>query len=394
MTPVFLCSMRGLLLLVFVGLHSWTLASNKVLDIGIFWNEEPSEVNVQTGLGSYSVYGNGKHLIDLKESTILRVQEQGGLIHLRTITQDLGTFYNIELKRNVWGSCLKIQPKGDKALHEYHDNFTIKPFSGKLRIINHVYIEHYIAGVVESEAGTKEPKEYYKVQSVICRTYALNNRRRHEAEGFQLCDKVHCQVYHRRSMNNPDIVKGTQETIGIVIVDSDINLITAAFHSNCGGYTCNSEDVWSGSLEYLRAREDEYCLQENHSYWRTSFPKSKWLNYLSVKHGYPVYEEEAREEALEYCPEFREHFLNPDGYRIPFKSIRYGLGLQSAFFSIDTVQDSVILEGHGYGHGVGLCQEGAMNMAKSGIPYSDILHYYYKDVHLVNLSVIDFFRAN
>ncbi|NQV52156.1 MAG: SpoIID/LytB domain-containing protein [Flavobacteriales bacterium] len=386
--------MRGFLIVLLVACGLGASASNKVLNIGLFWNNEPSEVTVQTSLGSYSIYGNGKLILDLKESAIVRILNQDGLIHVRTITQDLGTFYNVEIKRTVWGSSLKIQPKGDRELHEYNDNFSFKPFQGKLRIVNEVYIEHYVAGVIEGEAGIKEPKEYYKVQAVICRTYALNNRRRHEAEGFQLCDKVHCQVYHRRSMNNPDIVKGTQETIGIVIVDSDINLVTAAFHSNCGGYTCNSEDVWSGYLNYLRAREDEHCLQENHSYWRTAFTRDKWLNYLSVSHGYPVYEPTARDIALDYCPDERQHYLNPDGFRVHFKRIRYDLGLQSAFFSIDAVQDSVILEGHGYGHGVGLCQEGAMNMAKSGQPYDDILHYYYREVHLVNLSVIDFFRAN
>lgn len=386
--------MRWPSIVLFLLLALPTLASNKVLDIGLFSKTEPAEVAIQTEQGSYSVFGNGKHLMDLGEATILQIAHENGLVRLKSLTQDLGTFYNVEVKRNVWGSSLKIQPKGVKELHTYYDNFTFKPWRGKLRIINHVYIEHYVAGVVESEAGTKEPKEYYKVQAVICRTYALNNRRKHEAEGFQLCDKVHCQVYHRRSMNNPDIIKGTQETIGIVIVDSDINLVTAAFHSNCGGYTCNSEDVWSGALSYLREREDDYCLQENHSYWRTAMTKKKWVDYLSVKHGYPVYEPAALEKATSYCPEERQHFLNPYGYRVPFKNIRYGLGLQSAFFSIDAVQDSIILEGWGYGHGVGLCQEGAMNMAKNGITYDSILHYYYKDVHLVNLSVIDFFRAN
>ncbi|HAQ71504.1 SpoIID/LytB domain-containing protein [Salibacteraceae bacterium] len=386
--------MRLTLTLILVSIFLRVGASNKVLEIGLFWGEEPSEITVQTGEGSYSVLGNGKELIQLKGGTILRVKNVNGLLHIRTLSEDLGTYYSLEINRNVWGSSLKIQRTGHKSTHEFHDNFSIKPYRGKLRIINEVYIEHYVAGVVESEAGSREPKEYYKVQSVICRTYALNNRRRHEAEGFQLCDKVHCQVYHRRSLSNPDIVKGTQETIGIVIVDSDIDLVNAAFHSNCGGYTCNSEDVWSGKLEYLRARVDENCLEENHSYWRYATTKSKWFDYLSVKHGYPVYEEEAAQEALQYCPDERDHFLNENGARVPFKQIRYDLGLLSAYFTIDHVQDSIILEGHGYGHGVGLCQEGAMNMAKQGESYADILHYYYKNVHLVNLSVIDFFRAN
>lgn len=386
--------MRLLITVLFASLFLSAGASNKVLQIGLFWGEEPTEITVQAGEGNYTVLGNGKELIQLKGGAILRVKNTNGLLQIRTLSEDLGTFYSVEINRNVWGSSLKIQPTGRKGSHEYYDNFIIKPYRGALRIINEVYIEHYVAGVVESEAGSKEPREYYKVQSVICRTYALNNRRRHEAEGFQLCDKVHCQVYHRRSMSNPDIVIGTQETIGIVIVDSDINLVNAAFHSNCGGYTCNSEDVWSSKLEYLREREDENCLEENHSYWRYATTKNKWFDYLSVKHSYPVYENEAASEALNYCPDDRDHFLNEAGARVPFKQIRYDLGLLSAFFSIDHVQDSIILEGRGYGHGVGLCQEGAMNMAKRGYSYADILHYYYKNVHLVNLSVIDFFRAN
>jgi len=175
--------MRGFLIVLLVACGLGASASDKVLNIGLFWNNEPSEVTVQTSLGNYSIYGNGKLILDLKESTIVRILNQDGLIHVRTITQDLGTFYNVEIKRTVWGSSLKIQPKGDKELHEYNDNFIFKPFQGKLRIVNEVYIEHYVAGVIEGEAGIKEPKEYYKVQAVICRTYALNNRRRHEAEG-------------------------------------------------------------------------------------------------------------------------------------------------------------------------------------------------------------------
>lgn len=386
--------MRFFLFFTFLVLTVQLRASNKVLDIGLFWKEEPTEITIQTANGGYVILGNGREVLRLEDKMIVHIRNVNGLINVHTLSQDLGSFYQVELERTVWGSSLNIQRKGHPKSDEFEDNFEIKPYRGKLRIINHVYIEHYVAGVVESEAGSREPKEYYKVQAVICRTYALNNRRKHEAEGFQLCDKVHCQVYHRKSEANADIVRATQETIGIVIVDSDINLITAAFHSNCGGYTANSEDVWSGRLSYLRERVDDHCLQENHSYWRTSFHRSKWLDYLSVKHRFPVYDEFAQTKALNYCPDEREHYLAYADHQVPFKNIRYDLGLQSAFFSIDAVQDSVILEGWGYGHGVGLCQEGAMNMAKHGHSYDQILHYYYKDVHLVNLSVIDFFRAN
>ncbi|MDP4933493.1 MAG: SpoIID/LytB domain-containing protein [Salibacteraceae bacterium] len=384
-----------LLLVLFLTIASiGASATNKTLDIGLFWNDEPREIVVQPGDGTYTLLGNGQEILQVKKETIVRLKVENGLIHLRTITADLGVFGEVEFKRNTWGSSLKIQRTDhDKKLHEYHDEFVIKPFSGKLRIINHVYIENYVSGVVESEAGSKEPKEYYKVQSVICRTYALNNRRRHEAEGFQLCDKVHCQVYHRRSKSNPDIILGTKETIGIVIVDSDINLITAAFYSNCGGFTCNSEDVWSSRLGYLRERLDPYCHAEPHAYWRKAVSKQEWINYLENKFRYPVADSAALKVALDYCPDIRYHTLNDSIAYVPFKTVRSDWKLKSAFFSIDQVQDSIVIEGRGYGHGVGLCQEGAMNMAKRGFTYDQILQYYYQNIHLVNLSVIDFFRS-
>jgi stage II sporulation protein D len=389
--------MRQILIFILALLPAAVFSSTKILQIGIYHKDEPKEVIVQANDGSYKVYGNGQEIFDLDSKSILRIQNKNGLIHLRTLSEEIGSYALIEIKRNSWGSIMKLQrTDGDKKHREYNDDFIIKPLSSTLRIINEVYIEHYVAGVVESEAGAKEPKEYYKVQSVICRTYALNNRRRHEAEGFQLCDKVHCQVYHSRSLANPDILKGTQETIGIVIVDSDINLVTAAFSSNCGGYTCNSEDVWSGYLDYLRAIEDDNCIQEPHSYWRYTTTTDTWLNYLKNNHDFPINDPIARNAVLNYCPESRDITwdIDHDGVdRIDFKNIRYDLKLQSAYFSIEQVQDTVILEGHGYGHGVGLCQEGAMNMAKRGIPYDEILHYYYNNIHLVNLSVIDFFRA-
>jgi len=389
--------MRLLLFITLVLLSSTLEASTKILQIGLYHRTEPVEVIIQASEGSYAVFGNGQELTRVDDKTILRIANKNGLIEVKSLSKTFGNYAILEIKRNSWGSSMKFQrTDGDKKPREHNDDFIIKPKDGKLTVINEVYIEHYVAGVVESEAGSKEPKEYYKVQSVICRTYALNNRRRHEAEGFQLCDKVHCQVYHTRSKSNPDILRGTQETIGIVIVDSDINLVTAAFSSNCGGYTCNSEDVWSGYLDYLRAREDDNCIQEPHSYWRTTMSKDKWLGYLKSKHDYPVNDPIAQHAALNYCPERRDITFDPDQDgqdEIDFIRIRYDLKLQSAYFSIENVNDSVILEGHGYGHGVGLCQEGAMNMAKRGIPYDEILHYYYNNIHLVNLSVIDFFRS-
>ncbi|MBK8497883.1 MAG: hypothetical protein IPL52_03475 [Flavobacteriales bacterium] len=74
------------------------------------------------------------------------------------------------------------------------------------------------------------------------------------------------------------------------------------------------------------------------------------------------------------------------------KHVREDLRLKSTFFSVDTSGDNVVLKGRGFGHAVGLCQEGAMAMARAGYSYTDILHHYYSSVHLVDLATLDFFR--
>jgi len=63
--------------------------------------------------------------------------------------------------------------------------------------------------------------------------------------------------------------------------------------------------------------------------------------------------------------------------KIPLRTIREDLNLRSTFFSVFAVGDSIILKGRGYGHGVGLCQEGAMEMAARGFNYKQIIDFYY-----------------
>jgi stage II sporulation protein D len=252
--------------------------------------------------------------------------------------------------------------------------------------------ESYVAGVVESEAGKEQGIEYYKVQALICRTYALSNKRRHEHEGFNLCDQVHCQVYHGMSRFNTDIIEASQVTAGQVIVDSDMNLINATFHSNCGGHTVNSEEVWSKALPYLRAKEDTFCLDGKHATWESQILRSAWFDYMEVKTG--GMSEKPSADLYSYKPSGRStHFLLDDK-SVPLKDIRSKWFLNSTYFEMDPDGERLILKGRGFGHGVGLCQEGAMSMIRKGYAYQEVLTFYYTDVHLVHLSVIDFFKKN
>jgi stage II sporulation protein D len=275
----------------------------------------------------------------------------------------------------------------------YFDNLYIVASSGILRTINNVYIENYIAGVIESEAGSKQNLEYYKVQAIICRTYALSNLRRHQQEGFNLCDQVHCQVYKSKNRFNPEITKATNETKGFVVVDSDINLINASFHSNCGGQTVNAEDAWKYPLPYLRSVCDTFCSAQPHAYWSTVIPKKSWLGYLEKKHNFPVSDSTHLYYALNYSPIERNNYFSPiSDSTLMLKTLRNDWQLRSTYFHITPHEDTIHITGSGFGHGVGLCQEGAMKMSECGYSYTEILHYYYTGVHVISLSALNFFR--
>jgi len=287
----------------------------------------------------------------------------------------------------------RIHPTGHKATGRiYPGELIMRTQGGRLRLLNRVDVESYIPGVIEAEAGANHTAEYYKVQAIISRTYALNNLRRHEAEGFHVCDQTHCQVYHGRPRFMREGTVATEETRDMVIVDDDINLITAAFHSNCGGHTINAEHVWSKPLSYCVGRRDTFCLVMPHSNWEKTIPLNKWLSYLAAR-KFPQ-EDSLTANALAYFPPEKEHYFVDQRTQIPMRTIRSDFQLRSAFFTVHQEGEHVRLIGQGFGHGVGLCQEGAMRMAELGYSYKEIIHFYYKDVHLVPRRFIWFFKSD
>lgn len=277
------------------------------------------------------------------------------------------------------------------AERTYPGALSVQVVGGALQLVNRVPLEAYTAGVVQAEAGKEHHVEYYKLQAVSCRTYALTNQRKHLPEGFELCDGVHCQVYHGR--NRDDSIRiAVDATHSLVLVDPDIRIIHATFHSNCGGETVNAEDLWSKSEPYLRATVDTFCTAAPHATWQKTLTRSEWLNYLKRRYGLGEKDSSQLQAVLDYEPKCRDLYLGNTWPLVPLKHVREDFKLRSTFFSVKTSGDKVVLSGRGFGHGVGLCQEGAMRMARAGRSYTDILHHYFTDVHLVDITTLDFFR--
>lgn len=340
----------------------------------------------------YTLYFDGKTIEGLDSHDVFQFTTEGDSVAVKALQRTLGKYRTIRFagSNNACNYKFKgIQP--ETRIRVFPDNLEISVSNGSLRLINGVDIEDYVGGVVEAESGTRTTTEYYKLQSILCRTYALSNMRRHEMEGYNLCDQVHCQAYKGRTIDD-DIKGAVEDTRGLVIVDNNLDLITAAFHSNCGGQTINSEDVWASPLPYLKGVKDTFCLKMPHARWERKIATEDWMNYLSMKHKFPVNDSLSFISAVNYPQSSRDIYFNDKGRKIPLKVIRNDLQLKSTYFSIEQRRDSVVFKGKGYGHGVGLCQEGAMRRSQMGYSYKEILHFYYRDIYLVDLSTLEFFR--
>jgi stage II sporulation protein D len=355
--------------------------------VALFYDQQAEGCLLTTQKDGYQLMSGDSVCTVLPAMTNITIEKTGDSLN---ITGDSLEFYLNDVYFHVdaeeGGFFVNTQNADDPAraytgsLHVYLD-------AGVLRMVNIVPLEDYVAATVEAEGGYNADPEYYKTQAVISRTYALENLHRHEAENFQLCDGVHCQVYPGKATDET-IIKASEVTHGQVIVDSSFNLINAVYHSNSGGMTANSQDVWSSALPYLVSVKDTFSLTGKHAEWKRSISLTEWRIFLENQ---GVNTANISHEAMQRTLKSRIPVLKYGRVSIPVKEIRKYFNLKSAWFDVEIAANDVILSGRGYGHGVGLSQEGAMAMAKAGWDYESIIRHYYAGSMVVNLKLLDVF---
>lgn len=362
---------------VFLLFTTSVIAQDVWIKIGMRNFPESEQVSVVVKKGRYVLMEHQDTLFSMNSGDTLFLVPKAGNIVVNFKNHN-AEFKGLSFFGTQYVNQLNIISKGHKKTIE--DNLFLVVKASKLDWINHVDLEHYIAGVIESEAGYSASEEYYKLQAILSRTYAIKNKNRHAHEGFDLCNTTHCQVYHDPASRNV-MHNAAHATKDLVVVDEQLRLIQTLFHSNCGGQTCNSEDVWHSELSYLKGRIDTFCTESNHSRWQKNIDKSTF-NSLSIVNVSDTVHNICQEE------------MRLDTNDLVLKQLiamRKIMGLKSTFFSIESAGDTIVLYGRGYGHGVGVCQEGAMVMSERGYSYKDILHYYYTNVHVVNRRALVFF---
>ncbi len=316
----------------------------------------------------------------------------------------------------------------------YRGGMVIRRFSGSdLTLINTVTLNEYLYGVLPKEMAPDWPLEALKAQAVAARNYAVTNMGKHKSRGFDLCATPDCQVYGGYRVESPLCRQAVDETSNRFLM-YDGKLVQAFFHSNSGGKTENSENVWSAAIPYLKGVEDSYSVGAPNTDWAKAYSKSEIEQKLIANQmdvgtviNVTVSRKSQNDRVLELLVQgsrgnvtlTKEQSRKVLGYN-DIKStwfdiaggaalrVQQGSGLtdlpstaavvngsmESSAVKVNGLSaktingneqiapaqalgDTITFSGHGWGHGLGLSQWGAKNMAEQGFNYEQILLHYY-----------------
>lgn len=270
-----------------------------------------------------------------------------------------------------------------------HHPQTVSVRSISEKLTRELPLEEYLIGVLEAESGVEVEPEALKAQAVISRTFALRNTGRHEREGYDFCSTTHCQrfVYSKKQSNSARR-RAVEETMGEVLQDGMGQLVDAYFHAACGGVTANIRALWgSPSPSYLRGVRDDFCATMPHYRWTQTIPAAQLVKALKSDARTDIGPEINAILVRKRDATGRAELLALEGVRRRLVSgwdfkiiVGRSLGWQmikSSRFDVSRSGGDFVFRGSGFGHGLGLCQEGAHAMASRGMNYRQILKHYF-----------------
>ena len=292
-----------------------------------------------------------------------------------------------------------VEIRGEKVpLRELQVTINGKKYFGGVRlsktgdtvtVVNIAPIEEYLRGVVPNEMSINSHAEALKAQAVAARTFALKNRGRHKADGYDLCATNHCQLYNGvEEVTATD--KAISETRGEVVVLSNEKLVDANFHTDSGGMTENIFDVWKTKASHLVPVAE---LETKTQPWTKEFPAQnfaerigggigelKFISLSKLEIGKSASDRTSSGRAKTVTIVGSEKTVQVSGI-----DLRTKFSLPSTLFDVEFKEGRVIFAGYGRGHGVGMSQYGAQAYAKSGWDYKKILAHYYTGTGLKKL---------
>ncbi|TNF48526.1 MAG: hypothetical protein EP305_05320, partial [Bacteroidetes bacterium] len=165
-------------------------ANAQQMRIGVLTGYSIKRLNISYNHGSYSIFADTSYFGSMLPNEFIEVIPSGNLVKLKKGTIELGQFKKVQLIQNSTNTSVNLTSKTPVVKpRKYEDDFEITSNGNDLVIVNLVELNNYLAGVVESEGGGGRHLEYYKVQAVMSRTYALKYKEKHRKEGYDLCDR-------------------------------------------------------------------------------------------------------------------------------------------------------------------------------------------------------------
>jgi stage II sporulation protein D len=283
-------------------------------------------------------------------------------------------FQNIPAKDEQLEKMGKLS--GDLLVGGTHYGGDIEVMKGKtgMYLINELPIEEYVKNVVGAEVSSSWDMEALKVQAVIARTYALYQKMAAGNTPYDLTSSVLHQVY-KGSTVDARIAYAVMNTEGEVLYYND-RLIEALYHSTSGGMTEDASEVFGKSYPYLKPVTSN-CEISPYWMWERKIPVDeieKAVNISGLKEiTIKSYTSTRRVKTVDVVH-------NGGVANVKATDLRKMLGwsrLPSTNFEVTRENGNFIFEGKGYGHGVGLCQWSALQMARDGKNYREILSFFY-----------------
>jgi stage II sporulation protein D len=239
-------------------------------------------------------------------------------------------------------------------------------------------LETYLRGVLPAEMPVSWPIEALKAQAVAARTFALFRQGQSRAKDFDVDSDVMDQMFLEGAETTKRAEQAIDETRGLVLHTPQGKLIAAYFHSDCGGHTEDARNVWGGGESTGTAG----CPFTARANWKLRLT----LKQLAAKLRLPVKAIELGERTESgRVARVALALADGSGRTITANDFRHALGygeLKSTAFSISREGETYTFAGRGFGHGVGLCQWGARQMALQGSSFKEILAHYYPSARL------------
>lgn len=253
-------------------------------------------------------------------------------------------------------------------------------------------LETYVARVLAGEAARDSQPAALEALAITIRTFALANRGRHRADGFDLCDETHCQVMRSAT---PATERAAAATAGFVLLRGGVPA-SVYYSASCGGRTELPSKVWPGAENppFLPSRRDDAC--GGMPLWTADLAASDLLRALRAGGFRGARLRDVRiasRNASGRVAVLRLDGLTPE--KISGQDLRVVVGrtlgwqhIKSTAFDVKRVGTSYRFSGHGSGHGVGLCVIGSVRLAAAGQSAADILNRYYPGLTIGTPAIV------